>query len=270
MNRAPFGCLFSVLFMLFCTILGLATAFIFVIWGNQAMAWQAKPSGGYSIGSTPWENNVNEICAQLLTPDSPWTPEAVTGMLGNVQGEGGMNPWRWQNDSYDPTHKMGYGLFGYTPASKYIGNSVAVKLPGYGPNLSTTKITAGASARDGAAQVTFMDDGNVGWMSSCWRTYWDPDTYPDLYELRGEILKKYGNGSQVTFQQFKQCEDLEACTFMFLACFEGPAVPNFSARMAYAERIQPYVGESHKFPAWLLFAYKKGGIYHGVWTQPLS
>ena len=268
--RGPLGCLFFfcglvLSIIIFFAVLGIA------IWRcPHAMAWQAKPSGGYSIGSPPWENNVSEICAQLLKADSPWTPESVTGMLANVQGEGGMNPWRWQNDSYDPTHRMGYGLFGFTPASKYIGNSIAVKLPGYGPNLSTTTITTGASARDGAAQVEFMNEGNVGWVSSCWRTYWDPDDYPELYQLRQSCLDRYGNGSTISFNQFKECTDYADATFIFLACFEGPAVPNYSARLNYAEQIAPFVGASNRFPAWLLFAFRKGGIYHGIYNQPLG
>lgn len=253
-----FGCLLLMYVMLLS---------VYIIGGcPKAMAWQAKPTGAYTIGSTSWINNTNEICAQLLTPDSPWTPEAVTGMLGNVQGESGMNPWRWQNDKYDPSHAMGYGLFGYTPASKYIGNPVAEKLPGYGPNLSTSGITQGASARDGAAQLTYMDNGNVGWMSTAWRTYWEPTEYPELYQLRQRYLDQYGTNGRITFEEFKSVDDYEAATFFFLACFEGPAVPNYQVRLNLAEQIAPYVGASKKFPAWLLFAYQKGGIYNGPYS----
>lgn len=249
-------------------ILVILSIMFFMVWAMEvtAMAWQAKPTGGYAIGSTAWINNQQEICAMLLKPDSPWTPEAVTGMMGNMQGEGGMNPWRWQNDSYDPTLQMGYGLYGYTPASKYIGNSVAVKLPGYGPNLSTTGITAGASATDGAAQVAFMNNGNVGWVGTAWRTYWDKDTYANLYAMSQRYLQQYGDGTRITFEQFKEIDDVAAATWFFLACFEGPAVPNYSARLSYAERIAPYVGTSDKIPAWLLFSFKKGGIYSGVYA----
>lgn len=241
---------------------------IFLVWALEvnAMAWQAKPTGSYRIGSTEWINNQQEICAMLLKVDSPWTPEAVTGMMGNMQGESGMNPWRWQNDKYDPTLQMGYGLYGFTPASKYIGNPVAVKLPGYGPNLSTDKITAGASARDGAAQVAYMDAGNVGWVSSAWRTYWDKDTYADLYAMSQIYLRQYGNGTRITFEEFKSVDDVAAATWFFLACFEGPAVPNYSVRLDLAEEIAPYVGASNKIPAWLLFSFKKGGIYSGVYS----
>ena len=82
------------------------------------MPFYAKPSGGYSIGSTEGTANINAAYDYLNTLG--FTKESVAGMLGNSSAESGLNPWRWQDDSVSMTSNYkGYGLFQFTPAYAY-------------------------------------------------------------------------------------------------------------------------------------------------------
>lgn len=48
-----------------------------------------------------------------------WTPNAICGMLGNMQSESSINPSIWESlNPNDP--KRGYGLVQWTPSTKYI------------------------------------------------------------------------------------------------------------------------------------------------------
>lgn len=220
------------------------------------MAWKAKPSGGYSLGSADWVDNWNMITGQLS-----WTAEAIAGMGGNLQAESGMNPWRWQGDSVSLSG--GYGLAQFTPASGYIN------LAGATPNMSTTSITAGATPEDGARQISAIDGDELGkWVSSCWRSYWSKITYSKLWQYAQQVMQTWGSGSSVSMAQFKACTDVDACAFIWLACYEGPAVPNYEGRKNTARTIyedymggvipptpdppEPYPPSGKKLPAWLL------------------
>ena len=81
------------------------------------MAWIAKPNGAYGIDSDEAKNNMFEIYNILC--DS-FTIEAICGILGNMNGESGYNPWRWQGDTYN-VHN-GYGLVQFTPGRTYWKN----------------------------------------------------------------------------------------------------------------------------------------------------
>lgn len=196
------------------------------------MSWVAQPSGGYTLGSADWLSNFNEIITQL----SSWTDEALAGMIGNFQHESGMNPWRWENDTVN--YLGGYGLAQFTPANGYIN------LSGATPNLSTSTTTTGATPADGARQLTAIDTDELHkWVSSCWRDYWSPVVYSQLYQYRNQILWTWGNGSSISFAQFKACTDVDACAFIWLACYEGPGSPNYALRKATAETVyQNYMG----------------------------
>ena len=90
------------------------------------VVWHAKPMGSYALGSDEADDNAKLICS-LLMLDYGWTFEACCGLLGNIAGEGGLNPWQWEisltnNLGRIPTREeaiatgKGYGLIGWTPA----------------------------------------------------------------------------------------------------------------------------------------------------------
>lgn len=183
------------------------------------MAWNAKPSGGYDVYSVAGITNIN----MFRTAFSTWSVEAIAGMLGNVQAESGLNPWRWQGDSY--AVNRGYGLFQYTPASGYIA------LSGTTPNLSTTSITSGATPEDADRQIQAFRTNELGkWIDGAWRNYWDTFEYAALYNYRTQCLNDWGHGTGISIAEFSECQDVYAATFLFLACFEGPLVPNIDVR----------------------------------------
>lgn len=196
------------------------------------MSWNAKPSGSYQYDSKAGTENIFEINAFFNTEN--YTIEAQSGLIGNVMAESGLNPWRWQSDTVNLSG--GYGLFQFTPASGYID---LTDVPFHSPNLSTSEQTSGATVNDGEAQLIVFNEDRLGkWISSCWRTYWDVNTYAQLYAERKRILNTYGNGSKITLNQFKTIKNVWDATFTFLACYEGPRVPNVDPR--YENAVNAY------------------------------
>ena len=169
------------------------------------MSWQAKPSGGYGVGTDEWTSNVWafwEVCERL-----GYTKEACAGMIGNSQGEGGMNPWRWQGDLVD--YSMGYGLFQYTPASGYFDNYGRTSSY-FSPNTSTKTQTAGATPNDGIAQIECISaSGKYSGGSS-----------------RVERIKPYYPACEnyQTLEDFKKINDVYGATVCWIGFFEAPKV----------------------------------------------
>lgn len=131
------------------------------------MAWHVKATGAYS-GSDA-EDNANMIYSILS--GKGWTKNAIAGLLGNIQAESGLNPWRWQGDNVQsttnsPWKNHGYGLTQFTGAGKYINN--ASSYTGYGPNFSDKT----GSQNDGTAQMLFLNDN---------ADYYKTSAYPLTY-----------------------------------------------------------------------------------------
>ena len=198
------------------------------------MAFYCKPSGRYDLGTVEATNNIQEYY-NLFSGFT--TVENVVGQLCNVNSESGLNPWRWQGDTVNLG--AGYGLYQYTPASGYIN---LTGITGHSPNMSTSQVSGGDPS-DAIAQIWVFQNNTLGkWVSSCWRSYWDPSVYPDLYNMRTRILNQYGDGSSLTLAQFYGIDNADDACFAFMACFEGPAVPNFAARIANAQQIRDAIG----------------------------
>lgn len=125
------------------------------------MAWHVQVTGGYAQGSTEANENALEICNILR--GRGWSDNAISGVLGNMQYESGINPWRWESDdvlSITDTSTIatstshGYGLTQFTPAGKYIYSSYAQGYAEYAPNFSDHT----GNATDGIAQTIFVDE----------------------------------------------------------------------------------------------------------------
>lgn len=118
------------------------------------MSWHVKAQYGWGRQDTEAIDNAKEIYSVLSARG--WTKNAVAGILGNMDQESGYNPWRWQGDRVQstgnsPWTSIGYGLFQFTPAGKYI--NTAQSLTGYGPNFSNQT----GQTTDGIAQLIYMD-----------------------------------------------------------------------------------------------------------------
>lgn len=215
----------------------------------------AKLKSGYTISSTEGTNNIFAIY-DYLAPLG-YTKTAVAGMLGNVVKESGLNPWRWEGNTVN--YNRGYGLFQFTPASGYINNCSDVS--GYGPSLSTTQDTPGATSDDGFAQLYVFDTDRLGkWVSSCWRSYWSSTYNPVTYTLTQNMLLEYGGS--ISMSEFRSMDVLTYSTMAFLGCYEGPhdydpdhptwyqtIDDNFDDRYNYAQQIyqllEPYGGRDN-------------------------
>lgn len=120
------------------------------------MAWHAKAEGAYSQGSTECTENAKEVYNYLSAKG--WKLNAIAGILGNAYWEGGMNPWRWQNDTVQsttgsPWYNIGYGLWQFTEAGTYINNAKVKANAYYAPNFSDKT----GKATDGIAQCYCID-----------------------------------------------------------------------------------------------------------------
>lgn len=185
------------------------------------MTWHAKPAGSYSFDTTENYDNSFEIYGILSAQG--FSVASIAGLCGNSQHESGLNPWRWQHDSVASSH--GYGLLQWTPSTGY------TSLSGATPNFSVTSQTAGATPEDGARQMqAFYENNPAKWHSSCWRSYWNTSTYPTYYAITRYILNTWGNGAEITLDQYKTIDDPAYAADCFLACFEGPGVPNYTVR----------------------------------------
>lgn len=205
------------------------------------MAWNAMPSGGYGYGSQEFEDNVLEMNGFLNSVN--YTLESQAALIACAWYESGLNPWRWGYDHPAmESGDQGYGLFQFTPWSKYIESDYAQSLEGYAPNLSNTTITAGADPSDGWAQMLFYQT-LPDWDPSMWRTYWYPYN-PLCYELGIEplsyeedakyraisegVLSRWANQNGVVPKDtFKDCTFIEDAVWMFLSGYEGPLVPRY-------------------------------------------
>lgn len=167
------------------------------------MSLHAKPRGAYSIGSTEWNENISALWG--FCHSQGFSEAAFSGMMGNAQNEGGMNPWRWQGDSV--RYSGGYGLFQYTPARGYI-NSYGPGLSYYAPNLSTSYVTSGAQATDGYAQILAISaSGKYGGGG-----------------VRDRLIAPYVSdySNYKTLAGFKTCNDVRKATYLWLGYFECP------------------------------------------------
>jgi hypothetical protein len=168
------------------------------------MALHAKPSGAYTEGSQDWLDNIDALW-DFCHFDLDYSEEAFSGMMGNSQHEGGLNPWRWQGDTYSLSR--GYGLFQYTPASGYI-NDYGHYSSRYAPNLSTSVQTPGASPDDGYAQIEVIPASGK---------YSGGSTRISLLQPYVPTCDNYQS-----LDAFKTVDDVEMATYLWLGFFECP------------------------------------------------
>lgn len=207
------------------------------------MTWHAKPSGLYTYKGAEWTDNVLEMAAYFN--GKGYSVEAQTGIIANAVAESGLNPWRWQSDKVN--YSAGYGLFQFTPASDYFNKCTGLAY--YAPNKSVTSVTEGAKPTDALAQMAAFDTNKLSkWGPGCWRPYWSTTTYASLYQERNRIVTKYGSNNQVSMEQFKKIDNVWDATFVFLAAFEGPLVPNMTARYNIAKDVYQVITGSPPGP----------------------
>lgn len=167
------------------------------------MAMHAQPRGGYSVGTSEWNDNVTSLWG--FCRNQGFSEAAFSGMMGNSQGEGGMNPWRWEGDVVN--YNRGYGLFQYTPAKGYL-NSYGKGLSYYAPNLSVSKVTSGAQPTDGYAQILAIKASGKYFGGGI------RDTHMRAYVSNYTKYK--------TLDGFKTCDNVQDATYLWLGYFEYP------------------------------------------------
>ena len=190
--------------------------------------WHAKATEGYVRTSQEALDNATML-ANALTARG-WSVKAIAALLGNSAGESGLNPWRWERDdvptyaqfqAWDSTQELshGYGIFGYTPARKYINNTNASRYAteGYAPNFSDIA----GNATDGNAQtIYFISTVESSWTHSLF-SYYDAE----FTAIGVDISTFY----YVTFADFIRGMNgqtpmtLYECVGAFELCYEKPA-----------------------------------------------
>lgn len=167
------------------------------------MPWHVQATEGFTRTTPEAIDNATQIYNILASRG--WTVNAVCGVLGNMQAESGLNPWRWQNDEIlasTDTHELtnhtrhAYGLPQFDTASKYIDN--AKNIAGYGPNFSDKA----GSLYDGYAQTVYIDEH---------ADYYSSNAYPIEYNDYKKLT--YSGGY---------------CAVVWLYNYERPEVPSAS------------------------------------------
>ena len=210
------------------------------------MGWNNKSTGGYTTGSAEGRSNANKVL-DILQPLG-YSLASICGILGNIQGESGLNPWRWQSD-HVPTYSEfynwtssqasahGYGLFQFTPANKYINDTNYNAYYGYGYAPNFSNIAGGLY--DGSSQLEFFNNTfSSSWINaqSNYNYY-----YQDFIDIGVDISSFYWasysefktgvkNGVNMTIPQL---------TGAFELCYERPnsigAAQSYNARCNYAQ-----------------------------------
>ncbi len=195
------------------------------------MPFVAKLTGGYGFGTAEGKNNIRMINGFLN--QYGLSLQAQAGIIGNIIAESRLNPWMW----YGSIPNGAYGLFQLTPGKDYIDDCTT--LLGYGPSLSKTTLTPNATPDDGWAQMLAMISNMWHkWNNNCWRSYWDKDNYSHLWTLVQDILSTYGGqDGKLELWEYYQIQDIQDATIAFMACYEGPLVPNWTLRVQNAESI---------------------------------
>lgn len=163
-------------------------------------SWHCKSIGGYDQGSN--EAHENALMTYNILSSVGWDLPAICGVLGNMGLESVYNPWRWQGDNvltstddYNITHQTShaYGLCQFDPASKYVRDTNAQTMQGFGPNYSD--ITG--SNDDGTAQLLFINSYADYLPTSTWpQTYAEFKTYNGTPEDAASIwIYNYERGS---------------------------------------------------------------------------
>lgn len=198
--------------------------------------WHAKIYGGYGFTSEEARDNIQEI--NWTMNEWGYTLEAQAGIIGNLNWESRMNPWKWQNDRVNEGYTNGYGLFQYTPASRYF-NHCSDK-PYYGPSLSTSEDTPGMTPEDAICQLnSFRDNELHDWLNYGWRSYWDREAYVDMYERFTTAMDNWGTNGRLSQAAYSQITDEGDAAILFMACYLGPggtSEPNWRSRIQSARQ----------------------------------
>lgn len=244
------------------------------------MTWHAKATGGYTRTSQEGQDNAAELCQVLYSMG--WADVAIAALLGNGAGESGLNPWRWEEVAGQPLvpstnnawQSRGYGIFQFTPATKYINNQSRTEYGslGYGPNFSNSP----GNINDGAAQTAWFSDNVSGDFKHELYGYY----YDDFINIGVDITPWY----YTTYENFIQGKDnngndltLNQLVGVFELCYERPA--DWAAASSYYNRCAdaqwwldhlpepgpeppgpgPDPPEPPPFPYWILFRFRGRG-----------
>lgn len=187
----------------------------------MARQWHAKPMGSYARGSTEGDDNACMICSKLIL-DFGWTLEACAGLLGNIAGEGGLNPWQYEiaftnqlgrlpTEAEANATSYGMGLVGWTPCRKWTDPTNVYwswdlsTFSGYGPNF----YDKAGNVRDGAAQTELIGRCMVGNGNGNFWVRGRSDIFGNVHNMRAE--------------DYIALTDVNVAAVEFLWCAEYPS-----------------------------------------------
>ena len=174
-------------------------------WETGATSEWIKDNRYLAIGEM--QNNATIVFNELVDKKL-WTPEAVAGILGNMQVESTINPGIWQN--LNPNPKLGWGLVQWTPST----------------NFTDWAASHGYQNDDGNAQLEWIDSETVPFGQ------WIPTAqYPETF---GKFKV-----STMTPEYLADC---------FLKNFERPAEIDQPIRQQYARYWYDWYNNSYVPP----------------------
>lgn len=98
-------------------------------WGDY---WYIDSSRAADVlTKSQMETNVTYFNHYITVTYPTWTTNSIAAMCGNAQSEGALNPSQWQYGGGMST-SLGYGLFQWTPATKFLDWAADRGLSRYG------------------------------------------------------------------------------------------------------------------------------------------
>ena len=184
------------------------------------MAWTARNS---YLTQDEMEGNAREIAKYAKR--QRWSKTALAAILGNMQGESGINPGIWE---LLIPYGTGYGLVQWTPYTK---------LQDWAEAEGKTWIDNGVTQLE---RISYEAANNIQWFSNA----------------------ELGVDPPITFEQYLHDDSytLQEMTNFFLWFYEHPADPGpavQAVRYQYAQDWYDFIGSYHTIPIWLLFKMKE-------------
>ena len=174
-------------------------------WDNGAVNDWISGNRYLSIGEM--QNNATIIFSQCI--NDGWTPNAIAGMLGNMQQESTINPGIWQ--SLNPVVSNGYGLVQWTPST-----------------IITDWLQSSGYQNDSG-------DGQMEWL------------FENLIDGQGYWIKT--KEYDISFSDFKVSEqDPEYLAYAFMYNFEKSASTDHPERQQYARYWYDWYNNSYVPP----------------------
>ena len=173
------------------------------------VTWHQVVTDAYGA-LTADEKYDNAILTYYALVHMGFTDEAAAGVMGNIQAEGDFNPGQWEH-GFNMAPSSGYGMFQYTPSTKYTNYAVIQGVDINDPD------------QNGPCQIRWLDDHPSQWNASA---------------------------AGYSYDAYKQLTDERAAAIAWMLYWERPASTSPAQQRARADNASYWLNEiQNNFPS---------------------